>query len=138
MLRVLLTGTASDAHTWNLSVAGEVIVEEGHQLQLLGAPAPPETVIEAAHRYRPDLIVVGTINGHGAMDALKLIRLLRARGLRVPVVIGGRLTTLLEDDTDAAEGLRAAGYEAVFTGPRALEAFCKYLAMVTLRLQAVG
>src|SRR5262245_28241615 len=108
---ILLAGTASDAHTWNLSVVEEVILETGHTACALGSPASPDLVAEKIATDMPDLVVIGTTNGHGGADALRLIQTLGAGGrLLPPIVCGGRLTTDLDDEPAAAQALLDAGY----------------------------
>lgn len=136
-LKIVLTGTTSDAHTWNLAVVGEVIVETDHTLVALGSPVAPEVVAEQIALHDPDLVVVGTTNGHGGADALRLIQTLRASGRALPpLVCGGRLTTDLDDEPAAAQALLDAGYARVFVGPSALMLFARWLR--ALRVQAVS
>jgi methylaspartate mutase sigma subunit len=133
---ILLAGTASDAHTWNLSVVEEVIIETGHTLRALGSPTAPALVAEEIATSMPDLVVIGTTNGHGGADALRLIQTLGAGGRRLPpIVCGGRLTTDLDDEPAAAQALLDAGYASVFIGTEALTNFARWLR--ELRAQAV-
>jgi methylaspartate mutase sigma subunit len=76
-------------------------------------------LIREALDWRPDLIVVSSVNGHGHHDGLRVVGRLRAtRGLaRTPVVIGGKLGIGGPDPRRNRE-LCTAGFQAVFEGGR--------------------
>jgi methylaspartate mutase sigma subunit len=65
---------------------------------------------------RPDLVVLGSVNGHGFTDGLQAIRAIRQQhDLRhLPVVIGGRLGTDGLRNAGATRRLLDAGFDAVF------------------------
>jgi hypothetical protein len=52
---VLLTGTASDAHTWNLVFLQKYIAEAGHEVVNLGPCVPESLLVDTCLRLRPDL-----------------------------------------------------------------------------------
>ena len=111
----MLTGTSSDAHTWNLVFLRLLLMEQGFRVVCLGPCAPDDLVLAECRCRRPDLVVVSSVNGHGHADGARLIRSLRAAPelAGLPVVIGGKLS-ISGSDAAAAAGLRAAGYTAVF------------------------
>ncbi|MFJ3173895.1 cobalamin B12-binding domain-containing protein [Streptomyces roseus] len=116
-LRTLVSGLSSDAHMWNLVYLQLLLEERGHQVSNLGSTTPDAEILRACRTERPDLLVISSVNGHGRLDGLRLIRALRAvpalRGL--PVVIGGKLGIDGRDHAGAAAAhLTAAGYDAVF------------------------
>src|SRR5262245_41744776 len=92
-LYVMVTSLSSDAHTWNLVYLQLLLEEMGCRVTNLGACTPDEMIVHACATRRPDLVVVSSLNGHGAHDGLRLIRVLRAEPdlAMLPVVIGGRL-----------------------------------------------
>ncbi|MFI9511282.1 cobalamin B12-binding domain-containing protein [Nocardia sp. NPDC052566] len=115
-LTILLTGTVSDAHTWNLVFLSMLLEEWGHHVVVLSACVPEQEVVDACQRINPDLIVVSSVNGHGYPDGLRLIaavRELRDRSA-LPVVIGGKLGIAGDCDATRTHALMAAGYDAVF------------------------
>jgi len=124
-LSVIVTSLSSDAHTWNLVFLQMLLEEMGCRVTNLGACTPDEVIVRECLARRPDLIVVGTLNGHGLQDGLRLIGALRDRpGLvRTPVVIGGRLDTTGESGGRTATLLLEAGFDAVFDGAAGLGAF---------------
>ncbi|WP_428965206.1 cobalamin B12-binding domain-containing protein [Micromonospora fluostatini] len=127
--KVLLTGTVSDSHTWNL-VFLELFVEElGHPVVNLGPCVPDDLLVRRCRIEAPDLVVVSSVNGHGYVDGLSAVTRLRAEPelAGVPMVIGGKLGLDGRDDADRAARLRAAGFDAVFDDGDLL-AFQRFLA----------
>ena len=115
-LTVLVTGTVSDAHTWNLIFLTLLFREMGHRVVTLGSCVPESEVAQRCQELSPDLVVVSSVNGHGYLDGLRLIRLLRrTEGCdRLPAVIGGKLTTDGKLEDAHVTALLEAGYGAVF------------------------
>ncbi|MFK0235662.1 cobalamin B12-binding domain-containing protein [Streptomyces vinaceus] len=115
-LRTVVSGLSSDAHMWNLVYLQLLLEDRGHRVSNLGCATPDTEIVRACRTERPDLLVISSVNGHGRLDGLRLIRALRAvpalRGL--PVVIGGKLGVDGRDRAGAAAHLTAAGYDAVF------------------------
>ena len=115
-LRVLVTSTVSDAHTWNLVFLQLLLEEQGHHVHNLGCCVPAELLVAEVRAYRPELILVSSINGHGYVDGLALMRRLRTQfGRNVPrAVIGGKLGTDGAFDASRIQDLLSAGFDAVF------------------------
>lgn len=115
-LRVLVTTTVSDAHTWNLVLLRLHIEELGHTVTGLGPCTPVPLVLATGIATRPDLIVVSSVNGHGARDGVRLAEALRAvRELAsTPAVIGGKLGIGGRLSHVEVRELRHAGFHEVF------------------------
>jgi methylaspartate mutase sigma subunit len=128
--RVLVSGTASDAHTWNLVFLELLLAECGCTVRNLGPCVPVEYLVAQCRAERPDLLVLSSVNGHGLLDGSAAIRAVRAaedlQGL--PAVIGGKLTTTGELPDAARRSLCEAGFQQVFTGPDAADEFRLLLA----------
>jgi methylaspartate mutase sigma subunit len=127
---VVLTGTSSDAHTWNLVYLQLLLEELGWTVVNLGATTPEETVVQACLRRRPDLLVVSTVNGHGHLDGVRLMAAVRAREelCGLPAVLGGKLGVAGAVTAGRVAALLDAGFDAVFQdGDTA--AFTRYLAL---------
>jgi methylaspartate mutase sigma subunit len=125
-----LIGTiSSDAHTWNLVFLQLFLEEHGYQVTHAGACSSPDTVLQIGRSCCADLVVMSTVNGHGSIEAAAYARRLRQTSdlARVPIVLGGKLRTDGRDHLEV-DSMRAAGYDAVFIGPSALQAFQSYLA----------
>src|SRR5205823_11202791 len=116
-LDVVVTSLSSDAHTWNLVYLQLLLEELGCRVTNLGGCTPDETIVRECAARRPDLVVIGSLNGHGCQDGLRLIGAIRACPalIATPVVIGGKLDVAGGGDGLAAARLLAAGFDAVFT-----------------------
>ncbi|KPC64236.1 cobalamin B12-binding domain-containing protein [Streptomyces chattanoogensis] len=133
---VLIAGPASDAHTWNLIYLQLLVEELGHPTVNLGPCVPDEAIVEACLLYRPRLLVLSSVNGHGHQDGIRLITRIRATAdlAALPVVIGGKLG-ISGADTDHADHLRDAGFDAVYPdSPDAVTDFCRFIASLSERV----
>lgn len=112
---VVVSGLASDAHTWNLVYLQVLIEEFGYHVVNLGACVPDDLLVETCRRIDPALIALGSVNGHGRTDGLRVVARLRecAELVATPLVIGGKLTVSDDAETLALD-LLAAGFDAVF------------------------
>ncbi|QFZ21609.1 cobalamin B12-binding domain-containing protein [Saccharothrix syringae] len=128
-LDVVVTSLASDAHTWNLVYLQLVLEELGHRVVNLGACVPDDLLVTECVRHRPDLVVVSSVNGHGAHEAKRVIGRLRARPelAATPVVVGGKLGIDGPGGQRRAADLTAAGFDAVFEDAGSLAAFRSFL-----------
>ncbi|MER6100568.1 cobalamin-dependent protein [Streptomyces sp. NPDC001728] len=115
-MKILLTGTASDSHTWNLVYLQLLLEELGHRVVNIGPCVTDDRLAAACHTHTPGLVVISSVNGHGYRDGLSAVRRLRTEpGLgTTPVVIGGKLGVAGTRDPERAARLLEAGCEAVF------------------------
>jgi methylaspartate mutase sigma subunit len=89
-------------------------------------------------RADPDLVVMSSVNGHGAVDGLATIAALRAepRLADTPVVIGGKLGVAGPPDPSVGLRLRRAGFTAVYGDGTDLPAFVGLLTGLRARQAA--
>lgn len=133
---VLIAAPASDAHTWNLIYLQLLVEELGHPTVNLGPCVPDDVIIEACILYRPRLLLLSTINGHGYQDGRRLITRIRTVEAlaTTPVVIGGKLG-ISGMEPDRADILRDAGFDAVFPEhPSTITRFCHFMASLPERV----
>ncbi|MCV2463765.1 cobalamin-dependent protein [Streptomyces sp. ICN988] len=111
-----MSGTSSDAHTWNLIHIHLFLEERGYTVTNLGSCVPDDLLVRTCRELRPDLVVLSSINGHGFTDGLQAIRAVRRqRDVRhLPVVIGGKLGTDGLRNAGCTRRLLEAGFDAVF------------------------
>lgn len=131
-LRVLVSGTSSDSHTWNLILLQLALQEQDREVLNLGPCVPDELLAETCLGWKPEVLILSSVNGHGHSDAARAIATLR-RDLRLnqlPVVVGGLLGTTGCPNADYAPHLYAAGANAVFEADElpALQRFLSRLA----------
>lgn len=133
-LKVIVTSTVSDSHTWNLVFLQLLLEEMGHDVVNIGPCVPDRLLAGECVGHAPDLVVVSSVNGHGFNDGLRLIGTLRSTpGLeRTPVVIGGKLGVDGVPDVGRTRRLLAAGFDAVF-GDDDLAAFGSFVDRIRLR-----
>jgi methylaspartate mutase sigma subunit len=131
-LNVLLTTVSSDAHTWNLVYLQLVLEDLGHEVENLGATVPDDLLVDRCRTDRPDLVVISTVNGHGAQDGARVVRLLRSHPelAGTQIVIGGKLG-IAGNSAVAADDLLAAGFDAVFDDDPDLDRFCRFVKSLT-------
>lgn len=112
--RAILATVASDSHTWNLVYLQLLLEESGFDVMNLGACTPTEEIIRSINTDEPDLVVISSVNGHGAREARGLGQAIRASGYRGPAVIGGKLGCGDPTDRQIPSKLRNAGFDAVY------------------------
>jgi methylaspartate mutase sigma subunit len=119
----------SDAHTWNLIVVTERLRELGMDVINLGSCLPIQELVRRAEELVPNLLVVSSINGHGEIEALTLIRALHQAGVlaALRVVIGGKLAVSPERERALVGHLLRSGYAGVYLGTDSWEAFVRHL-----------
>jgi methylmalonyl-CoA mutase cobalamin-binding subunit len=138
--KILLSGISSDAHMWNLIFLQLFIEENGHQVRNLGPCAPDALIAEHCVVWRPDALVISTVNGHGHLDGVRLIRSLREAGgslATLPVVIGGKLGIHGVENVRFNQHLLDVGFDAVFGTETGLMDFQSYLTALGRSGQAV-
>src|SRR6185437_15739567 len=113
-LTVLLTGVASDSHTWNLVFLELLFTELGHLVVNLGPCVPPELLVQTCTQARPDLIVMSSVNGHGLRDGIRAMDAVRRcpELAGVPAIIGGKLGIAGLSDRAHIRQLLEAGFDA--------------------------
>lgn len=131
---VVVSGLASDAHTWNLIYLHLLIEELGYRVVNLGPCVPVRQLVAGCVTHRPGLIVISSVNGHGYQDGLSAIRGLRAcpQLAATPAVIGGKLGIGGPSSRRHVDRLLAAGFQAVFEdGGGEIASFRAFLAEIT-------
>lgn len=128
-LKVVLSGTASDAHTWNLIYLELLLEQLGHAVTNLGPCVPDELLVRRCSELEPGLIVLSSINGLGFGEGKRVIRSLRQQAelAHTPVVIGGKLGTGVQDQARETARLEAAGFDLVVNDSDGLAPFLAFV-----------
>jgi methylaspartate mutase sigma subunit len=131
-LSVIVAGLPSDAHTWNLVFLQLLLEDLGHRVLSLGPCVPAGELVARCREERPHLLVLSSVNGHGAHDALPVIAAIRADAYTaaLPTVIGGKLDVSGAAGPRLANDLITAGYDAVFTDGAAMSRFQDFLGIL--------
>ncbi|WEH39228.1 cobalamin-dependent protein [Streptomyces sp. NBC_01218] len=127
---MLVSSVSSDSHTWNLVFLQLLLEEMGHEVTNIGSCVPDELLIAECRRHRPDLVVISSVNGHGALDGARVVRRLRDEPdlLDLRVVIGGKLGVRGAEAGSYGPDLVAAGFDAVFEDAAGIADFRRYVA----------
>ncbi|MCX4696226.1 cobalamin B12-binding domain-containing protein [Streptomyces sp. NBC_01408] len=136
-MNILLTGTESDSHTWNLVYLQLLLEELGHRVHNLGPCVTDELLTAACAADGPGLVVISSVNGHGYRDGLNAVRALRREGFTGSVVIGGKLGVAGVADPGQRGRLLDAGCDAVFDDGD-VNAFRNYLSSLSGHGHGVG
>ncbi|WP_405879930.1 cobalamin-dependent protein [Streptomyces sp. NBC_01136] len=128
--KFVVSSVSSDAHMWNLVFLQLLLEEHGGEVRNLGACVPDELIMEECRTERPDVLVISTVNGHGHLDGLRLIRKIRqAPDLAdMRVVIGGKLGVRGAENIGFVQELVSGGFDAVFESEGGLQDFQEFLA----------
>lgn len=128
-MKVLLTTIPSDSHTWNLIYLQFFLQESGFKVINLGACVPVELVVENAYSYRPDIIVVSSVNGLAHIEGCELAKGVRSHPLLqdINMVIGGKIGTKGMVNFTYSDKLLQSGYNAVFLESNSMDDFTNYL-----------
>ncbi|MFF9024760.1 cobalamin B12-binding domain-containing protein [Streptomyces eurythermus] len=135
-----MTSVSSDSHMWNLVFLQLLLEENGGKVINLGACTPDELVMSECLRIRPDALVISTVNGHGHIDGLRLIRKIRGHSVlaSMKVVIGGKLGVHGSRQAGSRAELVANGFDAVFEADADLDRFLDCLGLGTPAPQRVA
>ncbi|MER5705613.1 cobalamin-dependent protein [Micromonospora sp. NPDC002296] len=128
---MLLTTLQSDSHTWNLVFLQLHLEGLGYEVVNLGPCVPDELIVQECRRESPDLIVISTVNGHGASDGMRVIREIRRVDelADTVTVIGGKLGTQGQQPLRVLEELADSGFDAVFDDSIPVEEFDGFVRM---------
>jgi methylaspartate mutase sigma subunit len=128
-LNIILTGTPSDSHTWNLVFMELFLQEHNCTVYNLGPCVSPAQLQRSLKKWPCDLVVISSINGHLFQDAIKIIASFPKQDLPTlpPFVLGGKMGISQRDVFFQKQKLLKLGYEGVFVDRNALERFARYL-----------
>ena len=133
--RVLVSSVSSDSHTWNLVLLQLLLEEMGHEVVNLGPCVPDEMLVAECLRLQPNLVVISSVNGHGALDGARLIQRIRSAPdlCDLRVVIGGKLGVRGAETGPKGPALTEAGFDAVFEDVSGFTEFRHYLSTLSDR-----
>lgn len=138
MNRCLLTTVQSDSHMWNLMYMQLWLEEHGFDTLNLGCCVSTEETILSIEQFRPELVVISSLNGHGYSQGKGLIGAIKQYFDQSPiVVIGGKLSTHISDNELITTELTSDGYDGVFVGANAIEEFECFVKALKLKRSAL-
>ena len=107
--RVLIAKVGLDGHDRGIKVVARILRDAGYEVIYTGLFQTPQTVAAAAIDEDVDAIGLSMLSGAHMTLAPLVVNEVRARGVNIPVIVGG-----IVPEPDIAK-LKAAGIAAVLT-----------------------
>ncbi len=87
--KIMLATVKGDVHDIGKNLVHIILKNNGFNVVDLGIKVPPEALIEAAAREKPDLIGLSGLLVKSAQQMVATVSDLKAAGVRVPILVGG-------------------------------------------------
>jgi len=128
-LNVILSGTPSDSHMWNLIFMELFLQENGCRVRNLGPCVPVHEIYDSLEESPFDLVVISSVNGHLFQDAMKIITpsFCYAPNQLPPFLAGGKIGISQKSAEFQKKRLIKLGYDDLFIEEDSLTRFKKYL-----------
>lgn len=107
--RILVAKVGLDGHDRGIKVVARILRDAGHEVIYTGLFQTPEMVAASAVDEDVDLVGLSMLSGAHMTLAPLVVEQMRARGVDIPVVVGG-----IVPDADVP-ALKAAGIAAILT-----------------------
>jgi 5-methyltetrahydrofolate--homocysteine methyltransferase len=91
--KVILATVKGDVHDIGKNLVEIILSNNGYKVINLGIKVPPETLIEAYHREKPDAIGLSGLLVKSAQQMAVTAADLKAAGINVPILVGGAALT---------------------------------------------
>jgi 5-methyltetrahydrofolate--homocysteine methyltransferase len=91
--KVLLATVKGDVHDIGKNLVEIILANNGYQVINLGIKVPPERLIEAYRKERPDLIGLSGLLVKSAQQMVVTVQDLKAADIHVPILVGGAALT---------------------------------------------
>ncbi|MBD2861086.1 methionine synthase [Paenibacillus oceani] len=91
--KILLATVKGDVHDIGKNLVEIILSNNGYQIINLGIKVPPEQLIEAYRREKPDAIGLSGLLVKSAQQMVVTAQDLRAAGIEVPILVGGAALT---------------------------------------------
>ncbi len=108
MIRVLVGKPGLDGHDRGAKVVASALRDAGMEVIYTGLRSTPELIVATALQESCDVIGLSVLSGAHESIARKILELMKARGVSIPVMMGGVIPP--ED----RERLRALGIGAIY------------------------
>jgi len=87
--RILVSKLGLDGHDRGAKVVALALRDAGFEVIYTGLHQTPEQVVETAVQEDVDAVGISILSGSYGMLIPRLLELMKQRGLRIPVVVGG-------------------------------------------------
>jgi 5-methyltetrahydrofolate--homocysteine methyltransferase len=113
--RIVFATVQGDVHDIGKNIVILLMKNYGYEVIDLGKDVPNETVLSAVIREKPDVVALSALMTTTMPRMEEFVKLLRAKGLKTPVMVGGAAVTRTyaesigaQYSTDAVEAVRVA------------------------------
>lgn len=91
--KILLATVKGDVHDIGKNLVEIILSNNGYQIINLGIKVPPEQIIEAARKEKPDAIGLSGLLVKSAQQMVTTAQDLKSAGIDVPILVGGAALT---------------------------------------------
>lgn len=91
--KILLATVKGDVHDIGKNLVEIILANNGYEIVNLGIKVPPEQLIEAYHREKPDAIGLSGLLVKSAQQMVVTAQDMRNAGIDVPIMVGGAALT---------------------------------------------
>lgn len=91
--KIILATVKGDVHDIGKNLVEIILSNNGYQIVNLGIKVPPEQLIEAYHREKPDAIGLSGLLVKSAQQMVVTAQDLKTAGIDVPILVGGAALT---------------------------------------------
>lgn len=100
--KVILATVKGDVHDIGKNLVEIILSNNGYQVVNLGIKVPPEQLIEACRREKPDMIGLSGLLVKSAQQMVITAKDLKAAGIKIPMLVGGAALSRKFTDTRIA------------------------------------
>lgn len=137
--KVVLSSISSDSHIWNLIYLQLLLESMEFDVVNLGASVATEDILKMCHRHLPSHLVISTVNGHGYLKGIEIIREIKKMNLlkNMSVVIGGKLGVNGVISDTQIQQLYNEGFDGVFVKDTAIDEFKRFMVSGSCVMKAI-
>jgi len=118
--RVVMASVRGDVHDIGKNLVTLFLRNSGLEVTDLGTDVPSERIVEQAAMRDADIVALSALMSSTAPEMERVVRLLRERGLRCRILVGGAVVTRDFADSIGADGYARDAHSAVSEADRLL------------------
>lgn len=92
--KIILATVKGDVHDIGKNIVAVVMGCNGYEVVDMGTMVPAEDIVECAQREKADMVGLSGLITPSLAEMVHVVELLKARGMEIPVLIGGAATSL--------------------------------------------
>jgi 5-methyltetrahydrofolate--homocysteine methyltransferase len=119
--RVVIASVRGDVHDIGKNLVTLFLRNSGFEVTDLSTDVPTDRIVEAAVAVNTDIVALSALMSSTAPEMERIIRLLRERGVRSRVLVGGAVVTRAFAESIGADGYAQDAYGAVTEALRLMQ-----------------